>query len=348
MVDRRTDIYALGVTLYEMLTLQPCVTGADRQEILRRITEEEPAPIRRLNPAVPVDLATVVAKSINKDAMGRYQTAQQFADDLRRFLEGRPIGARPIGSLSRAWRWCRRRPLPAGLIAGLVIAMVAGVAAVTLGWRDAVRQRNLLARSQRESLDALTRESLANKALLAANARVQTSLDQAQRRFDLAREAVEQYYTGASEDILLRQPRMASLRKRLLETALSFYKKLQVTIEEGANDPRARAELVAVYRRVGQIAVEIGSREEGLEALERARAILEGMVRADASPRGPRRDLGILPRVHRQAPGLHLRTGARRDAVDGAGAGVVRGPVGRKSRRRRPFRRCGRIRRHRL
>ena len=75
-VDRRTDIYSLGVTLYELLTLQPSVPGADRQEIIRRMIEDDPVPIRRLSPAVPVDLATVVAKAICKDPAGRYETAR--------------------------------------------------------------------------------------------------------------------------------------------------------------------------------------------------------------------------------------------------------------------------------
>jgi serine/threonine-protein kinase len=277
LVDRRTDIYALGATLYELLTLHPSVPGTDRQEILRRIVEDDPVPVRRLNPAVPVDLATVVTKAMCKDPAGRYETAQHFADDLRRFLEGRPIAARPIGPLERSWRWCRRRPLPAGLTAGLVVALVAGVAGVTWSWREAVRQRNLLA--------------LANEALITANAHERSSREQAQRRFALAREAVEQYYTGASQEVLLRQPRMESLRKRLLGTALSFYERLQATIGGGPDVPRTQAELVTDYRRLGQIAVEVGSRHEGLEALERARAILEEMVRADPPAAGPRRDL---------------------------------------------------------
>jgi eukaryotic-like serine/threonine-protein kinase len=291
LVDRRTDIYSLGVTLYELLTLQPSVPGADRQEILRRMIEDDPVPIRRLSPAVPVDLATVVAKAICKDPAGRYETAQHLADDLRRFLEGRPIAARPTGPLKQAWRWCRRRPLPAGLALGLVAAVAAGFVGVTWSWREAVHQRDLMARARREALEALARETRANKALLVANAHERSAREQAQRRFALAREAVEQYYTGASQDVLLMQPEMESLRKRLLSTALSFYKRLQATLEEGPDDPGTRLELATVYRQVGRIAVEVGSRRSGLEALERARAILEDVVRADPTAPGPRRDL---------------------------------------------------------
>lgn len=291
LIDRRTDIYSLGATLYELLTLQPAVTGADRQEILRQVIEVDPMPIRRLSPAVPIDLATVIAKALSKDPIGRYVTAQHFADDLKRFLKGRPIAARPTGPLKQAWRWCRRRPLPAGLALGLVIALIAGFVGVTLSWREAVHQRDLMAQAQKQTQEALDRESHANKALLIANVHERSAREQAQRRFALAREAVEQYYTGASQDVLLLQPQMESLRKRLLGTALSFYKRLQSTIQEGPDDPRTRAELATVYRQVGQIAVEVGSRGEGLEALERARGILEVLVQRDPADSSLRRDL---------------------------------------------------------
>ncbi len=115
--------------------------------------------------------------------------------------------------------------------------------------------------------------------------------EQAQRRFALAREAVEQYYTGASQEVLLLQPQMASLRKQLLGTALSFYERLQATIEEEVADPRTLVELATVYRQVGRIAVEVGSEAAGLEALERARGILDGLVRDDPTDSSIRRDL---------------------------------------------------------
>jgi serine/threonine protein kinase/tetratricopeptide (TPR) repeat protein len=134
LVDRRTDVYSLGATLYELLTLQPAVVGADRAEIIRRISEQEPEPIRRLNPAVPVDLATIVTKALSKEPSKRYETAQQLGDDLGRFLEGRPIAARPVGPVARTWRWCRRKPVPASLAAALVLALIVGFTGITWNW----------------------------------------------------------------------------------------------------------------------------------------------------------------------------------------------------------------------
>ena len=94
VVDHRTDIYSLGVTLYELLTLEPAFKGGDRQELLRQIAFEEPRPPRRLNGAIPRELETIALKAMEKNPLERYATAQELADDLRRFLMHEPIRAR--------------------------------------------------------------------------------------------------------------------------------------------------------------------------------------------------------------------------------------------------------------
>ena len=86
-LDHRTDIYSLGATLYELVTLRPAIDGQDRQEVLRKIAQDEPTPPRRLNPAIPRELETILLKAMNKEPESRYATAQELADDLRRFLE---------------------------------------------------------------------------------------------------------------------------------------------------------------------------------------------------------------------------------------------------------------------
>ena len=111
LIDRRTDIYSLGATLYELLALQPAYGARNPHQILRQIAETDPARIRALNPAVPTDLVTVVAKAMARDPSARYLTAQHLADDLNRFLEGRPVAARPTPSWVRAMKSARRRPV---------------------------------------------------------------------------------------------------------------------------------------------------------------------------------------------------------------------------------------------
>jgi tetratricopeptide (TPR) repeat protein len=129
VIDHRTDVYSLGATLYELLTLQPAFGGSDRQELLRQIAFEEPRPPRRLNKAIPAELETIVLKATQKNPAERYATAQELADDLRRWVEDRPIKARRPSLRQLTARWVRRhRPLvgAAALVALLVIVLGGG------------------------------------------------------------------------------------------------------------------------------------------------------------------------------------------------------------------------------
>jgi WD40 repeat protein len=131
LVDHRTDIYALGATLYELLTGAVAIDGRDREEVLRKIAFDDPVPPRRLNAAIPADLETICVKCLNKEPHLRYASAAAVADDLRRVLDGKPIVARPAGRVERLRKWARRRPLLAALI-GVVLAALVALAAGTV------------------------------------------------------------------------------------------------------------------------------------------------------------------------------------------------------------------------
>ncbi len=137
MLDGRSDVYSLGATLYELLTLRPAFGGDDRAEVLSRIAHEEPNPLRRANSSVPRDLETIVLKAMAKHAPDRYATAAELASDLRRFLAGEPIRARPPSTLSRLRFWVgRHRTLTvSGTVTTLAVAIVIAVA----GWSRARR-----------------------------------------------------------------------------------------------------------------------------------------------------------------------------------------------------------------
>jgi serine/threonine protein kinase/WD40 repeat protein len=133
VIDHRADVYALGATLYELLTLTPAFPGDDRQDLLRRVTEEDPPAPRRLEQSVPPDLEVIVLKAMAKEPSERYATARDLADDLRRLLEDRPIVARRPSLAQRARRWARRHrslvlslgTAAALLVAGLLLGLVA-------------------------------------------------------------------------------------------------------------------------------------------------------------------------------------------------------------------------------
>jgi tetratricopeptide (TPR) repeat protein/tRNA A-37 threonylcarbamoyl transferase component Bud32 len=117
--DVRSDVYALGLTLYELLALRPAFGGQDPAELLRHITTAEPVRLDRVNPHLPRDLVTIVHKAMAKDPGERYPTAGALAEDLRRFLDDRSIVARRASLPEQAWRWCRRNRAVAGLLAAL-------------------------------------------------------------------------------------------------------------------------------------------------------------------------------------------------------------------------------------
>ena len=130
--DRRGDIYALGATLYEMIALRPAFDAPDRGRLVRQILDDEPPLLRKLDRRVPRDLETILHKAMARDAAARYQTAGAMADDLRLFLQDRPIGARRSTPAEKTWLWCRRNPIVASLLLLIGLILVGGTTAASI------------------------------------------------------------------------------------------------------------------------------------------------------------------------------------------------------------------------
>lgn len=171
-VGPAADIHALGAILYELLTGRPPFQGATVIETLDQVRDQEPVPPRRLNPKVPRDLETIALKCLEKDPSRRYPSAEAVADDLRRWLEDRPITARPVTALEKLWRWCRRRPVAAGLSATSFLLLSACLLGLLVLWRkgEVHRQRAESQWLRAESNYRMTRKTLSQVLDLGENA----------------------------------------------------------------------------------------------------------------------------------------------------------------------------------
>lgn len=136
-LSRSSDVYGLGAILYYALTGRPPFLGDGLAETVQHVLTDDPVPPRALNPGIPRDLETVCLKCLEKEPVRRYPTAEALADELDRFLQGQPVMARPVGLAGREWRWCRRNPQVASLVAAVAVLFVSGFAGVVWQWRRA-------------------------------------------------------------------------------------------------------------------------------------------------------------------------------------------------------------------
>jgi WD40 repeat protein/ribosomal protein S27E len=149
--DRRSDVYSLGVILFELLTGELPFRGEQRMLILQVVSEEPPSP-RKLNSRIPRDLETICLKCMEKNPERRYQTAEELGDELTRYLKGKTIHARPVGRTERAWRWCRRNPTVTALSGLVLVVLLAGTVISALFAMEAERQAVLALSREKEAL----------------------------------------------------------------------------------------------------------------------------------------------------------------------------------------------------
>jgi WD40 repeat protein/serine/threonine protein kinase len=168
--DLRSDVYSLGLTLYELLALRPAFEEKDRNRLIKQVTTAEPARLDRLNRGVPRDLVTIVHKAIDRDPAHRYASAAALAADLQRFIDDEPIQARRVSSAERFLRWCGHNPAVAGLLAAVVILLVGVAGVATVAAVRIASARDEATRNAREALEAKENEG-AQRKLAEAKAR---------------------------------------------------------------------------------------------------------------------------------------------------------------------------------
>lgn len=270
----RSDQYSLAAILYEMLTARPPFIAARPLDTILQVVRDEPVPPRRLQPGIPVDLETICLKGLQKEQAARYADCAEMAADLRRFLNGEPIAARPISRPERAWRWCKRNPkvaVPSTLAAVFVLATAiistwawsttSAQAALLAEERDKVRlQRD---EAQRERDEARRQRTIANQ----QQARAEEKEELARKQAELALRSI-QFVVTEIDDKLAEQPGMSDTRLAIMEAVSRRWDEIDLQLSGGIRG-EAVPTLMALRQKIGVTYLELDRLREAQAEFEK-------------------------------------------------------------------------------
>jgi serine/threonine-protein kinase len=258
-IDQRTDVYGLGAILYEVLSDQRPFLGTDTHDLLRRVREEEPEPLHRIDPSVPRALEAICRRAMAKRQEDRYQSAADLGRDVQRWLADEPVIAYREPATVRLRRWARRHR-----------TAVAAAAALLLTATIALAVSSVLVRRERD--EARHQRDVANRQRQIAD----VQRNEARRQREQARRAVDDMYTQVAEQWL--EDRLDPLQRSFLEKALAYYDGFTA---EDAADPTVRQEHGRAYLRKADVLRKLGRHREADLSYRNAIDRLDELVRSD-------------------------------------------------------------------
>ncbi|MEM7453190.1 MAG: protein kinase [Planctomycetota bacterium] len=298
--DQRSETYCLGLTLYEMATLRPAYADASTPELIRAITSTAPERASKVDPGIPRDLATIIQKAISREQENRYQTADALLSDLRAFLDDRPIKARRASTVEYVWRWSRRNPLVASLLALSIV--LTGIIAIVAS-AGYISTRNAYSALNRKHQNLIEQEQATERARQEVTQefeRAESNRIRAEENYRRAEGNVNlmmEMFDDMFNQIVFRGKReenatelegfqqlsaiettVTSRDAEFLESMLGFYRKFAMQNEDNAD---LRDEAVKAYRRVAHIYALTGEYAEAETAYRQAIREYAKLVRED-------------------------------------------------------------------
>ncbi len=263
-----TDVYALGAVLYECLTGRPPFLAATALDTVLHAVHDDPLSPARLQPKVPRDLETVCLKCLQKDPGKRYPSAAAVAEDLERYLDGRPMLARPVSVWERARKAARRRPAAAAGLAACALSLMLVVTVVLVAYGRLQRERDD-ADAARRSAEARRQDAIVAKEALERERQL------AYARIQKASEAVERMMTRVASEPWSERPELQDEQKKVLEDAVAFFR---CFVWDDSPDPVVRQAAAAAYLRVGSAYLALGKYVQCKLAVEKALRLRRGLA----------------------------------------------------------------------
>ncbi len=307
--DVRSDVYGLGATLYELITLEPPYAAETPARLLKQVTDHDPVPPRQINPDIPRDLETIVMKAMAREPRQRYSSANELARDLQAFLEDRPIQARRQSWTNRVIRWCRRNPSTAILTASTATALLLTAVVGWVGYVQTKQALNAEASRRVEAEHARSDADKARKATEQASERLEVNLSLSLETFEKVFDAIgggrvgfpmrgwgrggsggpggpgapgggaglfpAMFGPGGPAGNGPGPPEAADMTA-VLEAVLAFY---DAFAKQNATNPRMQFEAGKAHRRVGEAQMWIDQEEKAIASFRRAATVLEQLVK---------------------------------------------------------------------